>query len=376
MLARLADFDEFVPLAHHIDNGGIFVELGAELVEIGDFQLGTLLHRARVRLQFTENQLQQRSFAGAVRPQQANTIAALDTSGKIANDDFAAVGLGNVLQLRYQLAGALATVNVELYLALLFAPRGAILAQLLQPADAAFTAGAARFDPLANPDFFLRLQAVGLALYHRLHLQHFRFARLVSGEIAGKADQHAPIQFDNTSGDIVQKAPVVRDDHHRSGKALQQLFQPFDRCYVEVIGRLVQQHQIGFGHQRTRQCHALFPATGKAVDRRVRSQVQMAQHRLDQTVEAPAVEALQFILQFVHAAKQRLDIGICSPHPGTDLVVIEQQPAQFAQTLGYRLEYALAGRELRLLRHVGQTQILDAYDLAVIQMANAGHRLQ
>jgi hypothetical protein len=38
-----------------------------------------------------------------------------------------------------------------------FATRGTFLAQHVQPFDTTLTAGTSRLDPLANPDFFLRL---------------------------------------------------------------------------------------------------------------------------------------------------------------------------------------------------------------------------
>ena len=44
VLLLTADFDEIAALADGVRQGGLFVQLGAELVEIGDRQLGSQLH--------------------------------------------------------------------------------------------------------------------------------------------------------------------------------------------------------------------------------------------------------------------------------------------------------------------------------------------
>jgi hypothetical protein len=48
---------------------------------------------------------------------------------------------------------------------------------------------------------------------------------------------------------------------------LSQAFQPDQRVEVEVVGRFVEQQQVGRAHQRARQLQAHAPAAGEAVDR-------------------------------------------------------------------------------------------------------------
>ena len=55
----------------------------------------------------------------------------------------------------------------------------------------------------------------------------------------------------------------MADDHEGAGVAAQPAFQPVDRGDVEVVGRFIQQQQIGLAGERAGQrCTAAFPAAG------------------------------------------------------------------------------------------------------------------
>ena len=45
----------------------------------------------------------------------------------------------------------------------------------------------------------------------------------------------------------VEEAPVVRHHDQSPRIGLQILFKPFDRLYIEMVGGLVEQHQVGSG---------------------------------------------------------------------------------------------------------------------------------
>ena len=87
-----------------------------------------------------------------------------------------------------------------------------------------------------------------------------------------------------TLGDRVEELAVVADHDHRAGVALQPGFEPDQRVEVEVVGRLVEQQQVGRAHQRARQLQPHAPAAGEAVHRRVelarRLKAQAQQQRL------------------------------------------------------------------------------------------------
>ena len=55
----------------------------------------------------------------------------------------------------------------------------------------------------------------------------------------------------------------MADDQHGAAIALEEVLQPQHAFQVEIVGRLVQQQQIGGGEQDRRQRHAHAPAAGK-----------------------------------------------------------------------------------------------------------------
>jgi hypothetical protein len=69
--------------------------------------------------------------------------------------------------------------------------------------------------------------------------------------------------------DRIQEVAVVRDDDHRAVAPVEHRFQPADGVDVEVVGRLVQQHDVRIGEQHLRQQHAQFPAGGDFAHRAV-----------------------------------------------------------------------------------------------------------
>ena len=65
----------------------------------------------------------------------------------------------------------------------------------------------------------------------------------------------------------VEQAAIVRDDDGGTREFGQPGFQPQRRFEVEVVGRLVEQQQVGCGEQGGGQRHAHAPAAGEAADR-------------------------------------------------------------------------------------------------------------
>ena len=262
MLFLAADFHKVVALADDVGHAGFFIQLGAELVKVGHFQLAAALDAAAVGFQLAQNQFQQGSFAGAVGADQADFVAAQNAAGKVLDQRAAFKAFADVFQLGHQLAGALAGVQLEVDLAYALAAGGALAADFFQAAHAAFVAGAACFHAFADPHFFLGVEFIKDAVLFFFHGQLFGFAYLVGAKAAGVAAQQAAVQLDDAGGDVVQKAAVVGDQQHAAGKVLDQAFQPLDGAHVQVVGGFVQQQHVGAGRQRTRQGDALFPAAG------------------------------------------------------------------------------------------------------------------
>ena len=121
-----------------------------------------------------------------------------------------------------------------------------------------------------------------------------------------------------------------------------------------MIGRLVEEEQIGRHDERARQRHALLQAARELRYGIVLGKLQAAERGFDPVLKAPAVARIERLLQMLHTFHQR-DIvlrGVKSMR-GERMrrcVIIDQQFRPFAQAFGHRLEHAFPGPEHGLLR--------------------------
>ena len=87
-------------------------------------------------------------------------------------------------------------------------------------------------------------------------------------------------------GDEQQGAPIIQ----------QLFFQPLNGLDIQMVGRLVQQQQFGFAHQRPAQHNPPPPAAGEFGQRRIRRQLQPGQSRLHPLLQPPAILCFQLML--------------------------------------------------------------------------------
>ncbi len=374
MLALAVDLDPITTRRDGVGQARFLIQLRAHLVEVGHLQLAALADRAGVGLFFTKDQLQQRGLARAVQADQADLVAAHEDGGKIAHDHLVAVALVDVGQLGHDLARTVAGGDVELDLALLLAPRGALQTQRFKTAHAPFVTRAARLHAFANPDFFLRQELVELGVFHFLDGQLLGLARLISGEIAGEGQQATAIQFDDARGDVVEETAIMGDEEHAALVVAQQALQPLDRGEVEMVGRLVQQQHVGHADQRASQRHALLHAARKRADRHVAREIQAVQRGFDAVVEIPGVAGVDPLADGMHAFHQRI-VVIAAQLRG-QAVVFGQQRTPLAQARSDGLEHRLLGRKLRLLLDVGDLHALLHHEQAIVQARRAAENLQ
>ena len=70
-------------------------------------------------------------------------------------------------------------------------------------------------------------------------------------ELAG-----AVVNLDHTVAALVNEPAVVRNNHHRAAIGLEVTAQPIDRVHVQMVGRLVQQQNVGLLQDDARQVDA------------------------------------------------------------------------------------------------------------------------
>ena len=83
------------------------------------------------------------------------------------------------------------------------------------------------------------------------------------GEPAFQPAGLAPVEPDGDARQRRQEAAVVADDHQRGAPRSEIALQPFDRAQVEVVGRLVEQQDVGRGRQHPRERGAARFAAGE-----------------------------------------------------------------------------------------------------------------
>ena len=91
--------------------------------------------------------------------------------------------------------------------------------------------------------------------------------RTNSSKPPGVSDDPAAVEEGDRLHRAVQQAAVVRDQQRGAGEAGEPRLQPQRGLQVEMVGRFVEQQQVGVGEQRGRQRHAHAPAAGEFLDR-------------------------------------------------------------------------------------------------------------
>ena len=155
-------------------------------------------------------------------------------------------------------------------------------------------------------------------------------------------------------------------------------FQPGDRLGVEVVGRLVQQQDVGLGQQQPAERHAAPLAAGEDGDGRVAGRTAQCVHRLLQpAVQRPGVVLVDLLLHPRLLIQERLHvIGIDCAEPLVDLVILPQQIYDGLHRLLDDLAHGLAGVELRLLRQEAARVALGEHRLAQVILVHARHDAQ
>ena len=182
---------------------------------------------------------------------------------KSRDDRPAVVGLADPLGLDHQRAGLVRRRGGERGLAGGAAIGAARLAQRLQAAEPADVALAPRGDAVAQPVLLGDDLAVELVLLALLLRQHLVAPGLEGGEAALDAARLPAVEPDGAARQVGEKPPVVAD-HDQRGAARQQLaLEPFDGGEIEMVGRLVEQQDVGRRRQHARERRAARLAAGE-----------------------------------------------------------------------------------------------------------------
>src|SRR5581483_3728062 len=339
------------------------------LVEIRHLQPRPHHHLPARRRALAQDKLQQRALAGAVRSDDADTIAAQDVRREVPNDDVGAVTEAHMAQIDHELPGDGARVDGETRCTLRFEALRALAAHGFELAHAPFVAGAPRLDTPAYPRFVLGELLVELSRGTRLDLEHLVLLAQVVVEIAGEGRELPAIQLDDPGREMPQKRAVVGDEDQRAVVAEQELLEPRDRRDIEMVGRLIEQQDVGRAHERTGQHHLPADTAGTIGEALVRRQVQPTQYRLDLLAHVPTVERFDARLQGGESFERR---ALPAARLVRDAVIFRQYATELAQSRRHDFEHGLIRIGRHFLLEMRDTQRVLAPDFAVIRSRGSG----
>ena len=145
------------------------------------------------------------------------------------------------------------------------------------------------------------------------------------------------------------------DDEDGARIVAQMAFEPGHRLGVEMVGRLVEQQQLGLFQQQPAQRHAAPLAAGEFCDLGVVGRAAQRVHRqIDLGIEIPQPLGLDLVLQLGHLVGGL--VGII----GGELVVAVDDRLLRRDALHDVLAHRLCRIELRLLRQVADAGALGA----------------
>ena len=354
----------------------------AVLLDVRELHRRADLDLARVRLLLAQDQLEQRRLARAVGADDADDRALGHLQAQVAEERLVAEPLGDALDLDHLVAEFRAGGDLD--------GRGVV----------AHGAGFARDDLRVLDQPGARQVAALLAVHadpRQLVLQRAHARRLLraflpllrhdpaelllqpAGVVALVRNAAPGVELQDPLRHVVQEVAVMRDDDHRAGILLELLLEPVHRLGIEVVGRLVEQEQVGLFEDRLAERHAaLLAAAERADDALVVGQEQRVGGLLELAVQAPSVHRVNLVLQLGHAVHRRLHllVGERLGHAVGDGIVIVNQLHDLAERALERLADGQRRVEQRVLQHDPRLVAARDLRLALKIAVQGGHDAQ
>ena len=131
--------------------------------------------------------------------------------------------------------------------------------------------------------------------------QAFLLLRQPRSVVAFVGNAPAMIEFENPAGDVVEEVSIMSNNKYGAGIIAQVAFEPVHAFGVEMVGRFVEQQQVGRIEQQPAQRDAaLFTARQLADVGIVRRTAQRVHGQIDLAVEIPEVLGVDLVLELRH----------------------------------------------------------------------------
>src|SRR5262245_23136031 len=349
------------------------------LVVVADLGEVAALDNALVRVLVAQQDAQERRLAAAVGAQDAEALAA--RQGKIQmTEQRAVVCLAEVLCFQHDVAGAAYGTEVHpwrldhrraldaLQAVKRLLSRCRLLVQL----------------PIvdATDVLLLLLDVLALCLVRlQLEVEALLPQPPVLLEVARIRRDPASVQLEDLVDDAVEEVAVVTDDQHALGLSGEVVLQPACRVDVEVIARLVEQHDIGGGQQQFGEHQpALLPAA-ETLDGTVivvGGKAESVEHLMDAILDIEGVVVIEQLVQTIVAGRERFALrfvgGASERLRGTDHVVMSGE--EIVEGRAGLLDECLAGGELRLLPQQADASARVQADITLVGPVEASEQAQ
>ena len=197
--------------------------------------------------------------------------------------------------------------------------------------------------------------------------------------VAFPGNARAAIELEDPAGDVVEEVAVVRDRDDGSEIVLEEPLQPGHRLGVEMVGRLVEQQQVGRLQQQPAEGDAPALAAGQRGDVGIRRRQPQRVHRqLEPRIEVPAVGRFDLVLDLallvehlVHLVGRQVFAEL-----RVDLVVARQERTDLGHAFLDVAEHRLGRVEPRLLLQKTDADALGRKRLAEKALILARHDAQ
>ena len=158
---------------------------------------------------------------------------------------------------------------------------------MFQCAHPALVARTARLNTLADPHFFLGQFLVEQGGVLRLDFQRGALLLHIIIVVAGPCAELSAVQFHDARRQAAHEGTIMTDEQQRTVVVDHHVLEPGDGLDVQMIGRLVEQQEVGFGDQRAPKHHAPAPTAGQGAHERVALQLQPRYHLIDLQLGLP-----------------------------------------------------------------------------------------
>ena len=350
-------FNRVVPAGDLFVSGLVLIERVAVLVDIAPLDGRADPNLAAVGLLLPGEHAEECGLARPIRSDDAHNAAGRQAEREVLDQQVIAVALADVLALHDQLAEFLSggDLDFELFDAI----QEFLGDQLVVSANAGLVLGLPGTRRQPNPLQFA-IQCFlpgrcGFLFFGQPVALLFQPRRVV----AFPRNAPAAVQFQNPTGDVVEKVAVVRHGHHGARVVEQMPFQPGHAFGIQVVGGLIQQQQIGALQEHFAQRHATPFSAGEPGHIGItRRQLHGVHGDFDLPVQLPGVHELDLILhagllrqQLVHRVgfERLAQLRI-------DCIKALQQGSGRGDGFFHVAEHIFVWIELRLLRHVAASE--------------------